>query len=135
MADERTVLAAEVFKCAVDRPVEQRSVFLNEACGDDVELRREVESLLNFSDEGGQFLEKAAIDIAVGSFLQTALKPDQHIGHYKIASHLGSGGMGEVYLAHDEKLNRQVALKVVRFGIGGEETARHFLREAQSWRA
>ena len=131
MADERTVLAAEVFKCAVDRPVEQRSIFLNEACGDDVELRREVESLLKFSDEGGQFLEKAAIDIAVGSFLQTALKPDQHIGHYKIASHLGSGGMGEVYLAHDEKLNRQVALKVVRFGIGGEETARHFLREAQ----
>ena len=131
MADERTVLAAEVFKCAVNRPVEQRSVFLNEACGDDVELRREVESLLKFSDEGGQFLEKAAIDIAVGSFLQTALKPDQLIGNYKIASHLGSGGMGEVYLAHDEKLNRQVALKVVRFGIGGEETARHFLREAQ----
>ncbi|PYJ72327.1 MAG: serine/threonine protein kinase, partial [Verrucomicrobia bacterium] len=71
------------------------------------------------------------MDIAVESLLQTSLKPGHHIGNYKVVSHIGSGGMGEVYLAHDKKLNRQVALKLVRFGIGGEETARHFRREAQ----
>jgi len=131
MADQRTVLAAELFKRAVDRPVEQRSAFLTEACGDDVELRREVESLLKFNEGGDQFLEKPAMDIAVESLFQTALKPDQRIGNYRVDSHIGSGGMGEVYLAHDEKLNRQVALKLVRFGIGADETERHFRREAQ----
>src|SRR5262249_53887368 len=87
--------------------------------------------LLKFNDDGDQFLEQTAIEIAVESFLQTALKPDQCIGNYKVVSHIGTGGMGEVYLAHDEKLNRRVALKLVRFGIGTEETARHFQREAQ----
>lgn len=96
-----------------------------------MDLRREVESLLKFNEDGGQFLEEPAIDIVIDSLLQTALKPDQRVGNYKIISHIGSGGMGEVYLAHDQKLNRRVALKLVRFGMGGEETARHFRREAQ----
>ena len=129
MADQRTVLAAEVFKSAVDRPAEERSAFLDEACGGDAELRHEVESLLKFNKTGDGFLEQPAIDIT--PFLQAALKPNQHVGSYKVISRIGSGGMGEVYLAQDEKLNRQVALKLVRFGIGGEETARHFRREAQ----
>jgi eukaryotic-like serine/threonine-protein kinase len=129
MADQRTVLAADLFKRAIDWPPEERSAFLDEACGDDAQLRREVESLLEFNDN--QFLEQPAIDIALESGLQTALKSDQHVGNYKIVLHIGSGGMGEVYLAHDEKLNRRVALKLVRFGIGGEETAGHFRREAQ----
>src|SRR5438552_15770019 len=131
MADPRTVLVAELSKRAVDCPAEQRSGFLDEACEEDVELRREVESLLKFNEDGDQFLEEPAIDIAVESLLQTSLKPDQRIGNYKVGSHIGSGGMGEVYLAHDEKLNRQVALKLVRFGIGADETERHFRREAQ----
>lgn len=131
MADQRTVLAAELFKRALDRPAEQRVTFLEEACGEDLELRCKVESLLKFNHDGDQFLEQPAIDIALRSFLHGALKPDQRIGSYKVVSQIGSGGMGEVYLAHDEKLNRRVALKLVRFGCGGKETARHFLREAQ----
>jgi len=131
MSDERSVLAAELFKHALDRPAEQRATFLDEACAGDVGLRRDVESLLNFNTEGDGFLEQPAVEIAVKSFLHGALKPDQSIGSYKIVSQLGSGGMGEVYLAHDEKLNRRVALKLVRFGIGTEETARQFQREAQ----
>ena len=131
MADQRTVLAAELFKRTLDCPGEQRSAFLKEACGEDLELRCEVESLLKFNDQGDEFLEQPAIDIAVEPFLHEALKPDQRIGNYKVVSHIGSGGMGEVYLAHDQKLNRQVALKLVRFGTGGEEAARHFQREAQ----
>jgi serine/threonine-protein kinase len=131
MADQRTVLAAELFKRAVDRPEEHRSAFLDEACGDDAELRYDVESLLKFNDCGDHFLETPIIEIAFGSFPHTPVKPDQQIGNYKVVSHIGSGGMGEVYLAHDAKLNRRVALKLVRFGMAGEETARRFLREAQ----
>jgi serine/threonine protein kinase/tetratricopeptide (TPR) repeat protein len=131
MADQRTVLAAELFKRAVDCPADQRPAFLEEACGDDEELRREVESLLKFDKNGNQFLDEAAMDIEIESLLQTALKADQRIGKYKLVSHIGSGGMGDVYLAHDVQLNRRVALKLVRFGIGGAETTRHFRREAQ----
>jgi tetratricopeptide (TPR) repeat protein/predicted Ser/Thr protein kinase len=131
MADQRSVLVAELFKRALDQPAEQRAAFLDQACGDDLELRREVESLLKFNEDGEEFLEQPAIEIALKLFLRETLKADQRIGTYRIVSRIGSGGMGEVYLAHDEKLNRQVALKLVRFGLGGEETARHFLREAQ----
>jgi len=131
MADELTVRAAELFKRALDCPAERRAPFLKEACGEDLELRGEVEALLEFNDQGDEFLEQPAIEIALKSFLHGALKPDQRIGTYKVVAQIGSGGMGEVYLAHDQKLNRQVALKLVRFGTGGEETARHFQREAQ----
>src|SRR5215470_3630867 len=131
MSDQRTILAAGLFKRALDHPAEQRAAFLEQACGENLALRYEVESLLKFNTEGDGFLEQPAVEIAVKSFLHGALKPDQRIGSYKIVSQLGSGGMGEVYLAHDEKLNRRVALKLVRFGIGAEETGRHFRREAQ----
>ena len=131
MADQRAVLAAELFKRALDCPAERRAAFLNEACGEDLELCCEVESLLKFNDQGNEFLEEPAIEIALKSFLHGALKPDQRIGTYKVVAQIGSGGMGEVHLAHDEKLNRRVALKLIRFGMGGEETARCFLREAQ----
>jgi tetratricopeptide (TPR) repeat protein/tRNA A-37 threonylcarbamoyl transferase component Bud32 len=131
MADQRTVLAAEVFKRTIDLPEEKRAEFLDQACGDDVELRREVESLLKFSEDGDQFLEQPAIDLAVKALLQAGLKPDQRVSNYKVISHIGSGGMGDVYLAHDEKLNRRVALKLVRYGLGAEGMVRRFGREAQ----
>src|SRR5437667_2703809 len=131
MADQRTVLAAELFKRTLDCPGEQRSVFLKEACGEDLELRCEVEALLKFNDQGDEFLEQPAIEIGFKAFLHGALKPDQRIGTYRVVAQIGSGGMGEVYLGHDQKLNRQVAVKLVRFGIRGEETARHFRRQAQ----
>ena len=126
MADELTVQAAELFKRALDRPAERRAPFLKEACGEDLELRCEVEALLKFNDQGDEFLEQPAVELALESIFQATLKSDQSFGSCKIVSHIGSGGMGEVYLAHDQKLNRQVALKLVRFGTGGEETARHF---------
>src|SRR5262249_5868813 len=71
------------------------------------------------------------VDVTDKSLLQMSLKPEQRLGSYRVVAHIGSGGMGGVYLAQDEKLNRRGALKLVRFGIDGEETARHFRREAQ----
>src|SRR5438876_11348652 len=106
MADELTVRAAELFKRALDCPAERRAAFLNEACVEDLELCCEVESLLKFNDQGNEFVEEPAIEIAFKSFLHGALKPDQRIGTYKVVAQIGSGGEGEVYLAHVEKLNR-----------------------------
>jgi len=55
------------------------------------------------------------------------------ISHYRILRHLGSGGMGEVYAAEDERLRRQVAIKFIpREKAADEQTRRRFEREAQA---
>ena len=93
---------------------DERTSFLDERCDGDKELRREVESLLSFSDDAGRFLEKPAVgevaDITVSK--NDKLTKGQHLGHYEIVSEIGAGGMGKVFLALDTRLNRKVALKL-----------------------
>ena len=64
---------------------------------------------------------------------RNTITPGTQLGHYKILSPLGAGGMGEVYLAEDTKLNRRVAIKILPAGSLESDTAnRRLLREAQS---
>jgi len=64
---------------------------------------------------------------------KNTITPGTQLGHYKILSQLGAGGMGEVYLAEDTKLNRRVAIKILPAGSVESDTAnRRLLREAQS---
>jgi hypothetical protein len=87
-----------IYHSALERDAGQRSAFLDDQCQGDETLRREVESLLS---QEGSFLEHPAWDLP-------DLKSGARLGPYEIVALLGKGGMGEVYRAHDPKLNRQI---------------------------
>jgi eukaryotic-like serine/threonine-protein kinase len=77
-------------------------------------LRREVESLLGQLSKADEFLQRPALEVAVAlAFGPHALVVGQEVGPYQIHGRLGAGGMGEVYRAHDTKLGRDVAIKIL----------------------
>src|SRR6185369_1401176 len=92
----------------------------------DVSLREEVECLLSFHESAGEFLESSVLEDAAELFSesQTELVQGQLIGSYRIEGHLGFGGMGEVYLAVDTKLDRKVAIKLLPPYLEDDEVAR-----------
>lgn len=114
----------------------EREEFLKQTCGDDEELRREVESLLAFEVEAAEFIETPPADLAADLFTENAENQDiigKTLNNYRVISLLGAGGMGEVYLAEDIKLGRQVAIKKLppHFSENSERKKR-FLREARA---
>jgi serine/threonine-protein kinase len=131
---ERWQQARELFKSALERETSERSAFLDEACAGDESLRREVESLLNSLAQDSSFLETPAYQIVTNPLqsVTPALEAGQTLGSYEVLSRIGEGGMGEVYLARDTKLGRQVALKLLPAGFTDEERLRRFEQEARA---
>jgi len=105
-----------LFHEALLQPRESRVAFLRESCDGDTELRQEVHQLLEAFDAAGSFLETPAgesFGIDGKAPHSPSLTAGQTLAHYQIISQIGAGGMGEVYLANDLKLDRRVAIKIL----------------------
>ena len=127
MTPERWLQIKEILHGASQKDPEELSAFLNKACGTDPELRIEVESLLA-SDPRivSEFLPCPPTD-------RIAFERGTRLGPYEIDSLIGKGGMGEVYRAHDARLDRDVAIKVLRADVAyNDERRQRFRREARA---
>lgn len=135
MTPERWQQVDEIFQAAIELNPAERLSFLETSCAGDEELRREVESLITSDEQGLSVVDSPAYEVAAGLLLgETPELPEGHqISHYRILTLLGSGGMGEVYLAQDMTLGRQVALKLLPSEFtGNAERLRRFQQEARA---
>jgi serine/threonine protein kinase len=135
MDPERWRQIDSILQAALDREPAEWPEFLEEACADDPSLKSEVQSLLSSGDQALSFIDSPAFELAAG-LLSThipELSAGQLVGPYRILSFLGAGGMGEVYLAQDTELGRQIALKLLpaEFTKAGDRVDR-FQREART---
>ncbi len=141
MTPERWAQIDQLLAKVLEQPNAERAAFLAKACAGNEELRRELESLLAAHQEAeADFLSTPALEVALEelaseqrqSFVGQSLTGTT-FGHYSLLSVLGRGGMGEVYLARDERLGRQLALKILLPQFV-EDAARieRFAREARA---
>ena len=126
----------EIFRAALDQEPDQMSAFLDKACEGDEVLRRKVEALLSFtSNEQAASLKRQLLVLPRKSFKIGQADPlvDRTIGHYKISESIGTGGMGEVYLATDITAGRKAALKLLPLRFTGDaERLKRFQQEARA---
>jgi serine/threonine protein kinase len=129
---ERWRVVESLFAAALQRPPAEREGYLREACANDQDLYREVESLLANSpadDPPRAWAAAAAVHLITQP---TALEPGRRVGPYEIVSFLAAGGMGEVYRARDPRLKRDVALKILPESVTADrERIARFEREAE----
>jgi serine/threonine protein kinase len=135
MTPERYQQIDQIFQAALGLAPHERTAYIDEVCGGDESLRQEVGSLIS-SDEGGlSFIDEPAFEMAARVLAsdEPGLANGDRIDRYEVVSLLGSGGMGEVYLAHDEKLARTIALKLLPAHFTqNQERLRRFQQEARA---
>ncbi len=119
MNTDRHRRAKEIFLEACDLPSEGRASFLDQACGDDTDLRREVEGLMDFDLSGAESPD--------------GQQPPQRINGFRLLQKVGEGGMGEVWEAEQERpVRRRVAFKLIKWGMDTKEVLARFESERQA---
>ena len=131
---ERWERVNSIFDDAVELAEPERARFLEQECGDDRELRAEVDSLLASDAEASQFIEDPPLALPRELFPEDRNDPaGQQLGAYRIIREIGRGGLGTVYLAEraDESYRKEVAIKLVRRGLDTEDILQRFRHERQ----
>jgi eukaryotic-like serine/threonine-protein kinase len=135
MTPERWQQVDRLFHATLECEPARRREFLDVQCHGDETLRFEVESLISSHEVAESFIEAPAADVAAEMFSaqQPSLAPGKRIGNYRIKHLIGSGGMGEVYLADDTRLHRKIALKLLPPHFTDNlDRVRRFEREARA---
>jgi serine/threonine protein kinase len=140
MKPERWNQIEQLYHSALERESGAREGFLAQACGGDEELRREVEELLRYDGGAEGFIKGNALAFEARRLEPEELSqtgpqflPGRSVGAYKILALLGRGGMGVVYRARDERLRRDVAIKVLPASLATEtDRLRRFEQEAHA---
>src|SRR6516165_11958298 len=125
----------EIFRAALDQEPPQVETFLKAACEGDEALQRKVEALLTSRQKAANFIETSAVGLAT-RIIQNCEGHSfigRTFGHYKISESIGTGGMGEVYLATDIIAGRKAALKLLPLHFTGDtERLKRFEQEAHA---
>jgi serine/threonine-protein kinase len=141
MDRERWQRVERLYHSALERQPSDRAVFLEQACEHDEELRLEVQSLMAFQERATDFIESPALEEVAKLVTKEeieknsprSLLPGTTISHYRIEEKIGAGGMGEVYRAHDPRLGRDVAIKILPEAFAADaDRLRRFEQEARA---
>ncbi len=136
MDAERLKRTEEIYHAALEILPAERQSFLGKVCGDDEDLRCEVESLIAVNRTSNNIFDTPPESLAAEMFSQKEKQTNlagKEISHYKIIKLLGRGGMGEVYLAEDTKLRRKIALKLLPPQFEADtERKKRFEKEARA---
>ena len=130
MTPEQWQQVREAYEAVAAAAPDQPAATLAEVCGDDAELRAQVERLLDAGAQAGEFLERPPL---LDPAALPAVNAGRRIGPYQILSEIGQGGMSTVYLAvrADAAYEQQVAIKLLWPGLRSRDLLRRFRQERQ----
>jgi serine/threonine-protein kinase len=126
---ERWQRIEALYHAALQRSTDARTRFLNEQCADDPVLRVQVETLLSAIPSADRLFDSDPEPTATAT---PALLVGQDLSPYRLTAFLGAGGMGRVYRAHDPRLGRDVAIKVLPHLTADPDRLQRFRQEARA---
>jgi len=133
MSPERWQKIKKILENALETAPELRSAYLDQICGNDKDLRCEIQKLLEFENSGEDILELNPISAVLQNGNSAKSQIGRQIGNYKIIGELGAGGMGAVFLTEraDGEFSQKAALKLIKRGMDSDAVLRRFFNERQ----